>query len=70
MSARSAENLALMLQAVAGHDPTMSQRAVPNYRAGLDGRIERLRLAVAVEGLDTEIDADFATAATRCCFGR
>ncbi|MEK0082796.1 amidase [Benzoatithermus flavus] len=59
--ARSAEDLALLLQAIAGHDPndpTTSARPVPDYRAGLGEAVRGLRLAVAAEGVETEIDPE------------
>ncbi len=43
------EDCAIMLQAIAGHDPkdpTSSKRSVPDYRAGLTGDIRGLRLGV------------------------
>ncbi|MGD9510799.1 MAG: amidase, partial [Geminicoccaceae bacterium] len=46
--ARSAEDTALLLQVIAGHDPkdpTTSTRPVPNYLAGLHRGVSGLRLA-------------------------
>ena len=66
--ARSPADLALMLQAIAGHDPTdatTSRRAVPDYRAGLDAGVQGLHLAVVAEGLDVQIDAGIAAAVDR-----
>jgi aspartyl-tRNA(Asn)/glutamyl-tRNA(Gln) amidotransferase subunit A len=63
--ARSAEDLALLLQTIAGrdgNDPTTSGRPVPDYRAGLGRSVRGLRLAVAGEGMDTEIDAEILAA--------
>ena len=43
------EDCAIMLQAIAGHDPrdpTSSNRPLPDYRAGLSGDIRGLRLGV------------------------
>jgi aspartyl-tRNA(Asn)/glutamyl-tRNA(Gln) amidotransferase subunit A len=63
--ARSAEDTALLLQAVAGHDPqdpTTSTRPVPDYLAGLGRGVEGLRLAVAEAGLDTLLEAEVAIA--------
>ncbi len=63
--ARSAEDTALLLQAIAGHDPqdpTTSTRPVPDYRAGLDRGVAGLRLAVAEGGLDTPLEAEVAIA--------
>src|SRR5215469_7650908 len=45
----SIEDCAIMLQAIAGHDPrdpASADRAVPNYRAGLCGNIKGLRIGV------------------------
>lgn len=52
--ARSADDLALLLEAIAGHDPadpTTSRRPVPSYRAELGREVKGLRLAVA-DGLE------------------
>jgi aspartyl-tRNA(Asn)/glutamyl-tRNA(Gln) amidotransferase subunit A len=43
------EDCAIMLQSIAGHDPAdpaSAHRAVPDYRAGLTGSIEGLRIGV------------------------
>jgi aspartyl-tRNA(Asn)/glutamyl-tRNA(Gln) amidotransferase subunit A len=61
--ARSAEDLALLLQAIAGHDakdPTTSARPVPDYWAALSRSPRGLRLVVGAAGLDTEVDAEIA----------
>ena len=66
--ARSPEDLALMLQAIAGRDhddPTTSGRAVPDYRAGLDLGLRGLRLAVAAEDPHAPVDGDIAAAIER-----
>jgi aspartyl-tRNA(Asn)/glutamyl-tRNA(Gln) amidotransferase subunit A len=63
--AHSAEDLALLLQLLAGRDPddpTSSGRPVPDYRAGLGGGVRGLRLAVAAEGLGVPVDASVAGA--------
>lgn len=47
--ARTAEDCALLLQAMAGHDPgdpTSSERAVPDYSAALTGEVSGLRIGV------------------------
>ena len=47
--ARSVEDAALVLGAIAGHDgkdETTAQRTVPNYAANLDGRVDRLRAGI------------------------
>ena len=45
----SVEDCAIMLQAIAGHDPrdpASADRPVPDYRAGLTGSIKGLRIGV------------------------
>jgi aspartyl-tRNA(Asn)/glutamyl-tRNA(Gln) amidotransferase subunit A len=66
--ARSAEDVALMLQAIAGADPadpTTSARPVPDYAASSAGPLHRLRVAVAERGLDSEIEPEVAAALAR-----
>jgi aspartyl-tRNA(Asn)/glutamyl-tRNA(Gln) amidotransferase subunit A len=61
--ARSAEDCALMLGAIAGHDPgdpTTSRRPVPDYRAGLGRGLAGVRIARAEEGVGLEVDAEVA----------
>lgn len=61
--ARSAEDLALLLQAIAGYDagdPTTSGRPVPDYRTALGRSPRGLKLVVAAAGLDTEVDPEIA----------
>jgi aspartyl-tRNA(Asn)/glutamyl-tRNA(Gln) amidotransferase subunit A len=51
---RTAEDCALTLQAIAGHDskdPHSAIRPVPDYRAGLSGGVKGLRIAIVKEGL-------------------
>jgi aspartyl-tRNA(Asn)/glutamyl-tRNA(Gln) amidotransferase subunit A len=63
--ARSAEDLALLLQVIAGRDPddpTSSGRSVPDYRAGLGRGLRGLRFAVAAQGLGVTVDASVAAA--------
>jgi aspartyl-tRNA(Asn)/glutamyl-tRNA(Gln) amidotransferase subunit A len=69
--ARTVEDTALLLQAIAGvdpHDPSTASQAVPDYRAALEGGIDGVRLGVAPGWLhefgtiDTEILAAFETA--------
>jgi aspartyl-tRNA(Asn)/glutamyl-tRNA(Gln) amidotransferase subunit A len=57
--ARSAEDLALLLGVIAGrdpNDPTTSLRPVPDFRQSLGRSVRGLRVALAGEGMDTEID--------------
>jgi len=61
---RSAEDVALLLQAIAGHDPldtTSANVPVPDYAASLDKPLEGLTLGVVREhfgeGLDGQIEA-------------
>ena len=61
--ARSAEDMALMLQVIAGpdaDDPTTSGRQVKDYRASLRRGARGLRLAVAHGPPDTPVDAEVA----------
>jgi aspartyl-tRNA(Asn)/glutamyl-tRNA(Gln) amidotransferase subunit A len=63
--ARSAEDLALLLGVIAGRDeddPTTSLRPVPDYRTELGRSVRGLRLAVAGEGVETEIDPEVQAA--------
>jgi aspartyl-tRNA(Asn)/glutamyl-tRNA(Gln) amidotransferase subunit A len=60
--ARSVEDAAITLQAIAGHDPqdsTSSPEPVPDYRAALTGDIAGMKLGVAdeysVEGMETGV---------------
>ena len=58
--ARSAEDCALMLQAMAGYDsrdPTTSAEPVPDYTAGLNDGVKSMRIAVVeemVEGIEDD----------------
>ena len=66
--ARTPEDLALMLQAIAGYDPddpTTSRREVPSYAAGLDRSLVGLRLAVAIEDPHAPVDGEIASAMQR-----
>ncbi len=57
---RDVRDSALLLQAIAGHDPRDSTGAnveVPDYLSELDGGVEGLRVGVVTELMDERIDA-------------
>jgi aspartyl-tRNA(Asn)/glutamyl-tRNA(Gln) amidotransferase subunit A len=61
--ARDVADAALVLQAIAGHDPrdsTASQRPVPSFAAALDGGVRGLRLGLPkeyfVEGMQPDVE--------------
>jgi aspartyl-tRNA(Asn)/glutamyl-tRNA(Gln) amidotransferase subunit A len=57
---RDVRDSALLLQAIAGHDPRDSTSAnveVPDYLSELDGGVEGLRVGVVAELMDERIDA-------------
>jgi aspartyl-tRNA(Asn)/glutamyl-tRNA(Gln) amidotransferase subunit A len=57
---RDVRDAALLLGAIAGHDPNDSTSAnveVPDYLEGLDGGVEGLRVGVVTELMDERIDA-------------
>jgi aspartyl-tRNA(Asn)/glutamyl-tRNA(Gln) amidotransferase subunit A len=61
---RSAKDIALVLQAIAGFDPrdsTSADVAVPNYLDGIEGGVRGMKLGLPseyfVEGLNPEVDA-------------
>ncbi|MGZ8249422.1 Asp-tRNA(Asn)/Glu-tRNA(Gln) amidotransferase subunit GatA [Methylomagnum sp.] len=61
--ARTAEDCALMLQAMAGFDPkdsTSLDRPVPDYSAGLNNSLEGLRIGLPKEFFGEGLDADIA----------
>ena len=61
--ARSAEDVALVMQAIAGpdpDDPTTSARPVPDYAAMMRSGVGGIRLAVADAGLANDVDAEVA----------
>jgi aspartyl-tRNA(Asn)/glutamyl-tRNA(Gln) amidotransferase subunit A len=62
--ARTVEDLALVLQAIAGHDPAdpaSAHRAVPDYAGGLGGTLRGLRVGVPRHFVFGAIDAEVAT---------
>lgn len=62
---RSAEDAALLLAVIAGHDPrdpTTSMRPVPDWRQSFRSDLRGLRIAALVEGLEAEPDAEVAAA--------
>src|SRR5206468_13083523 len=70
--ARSVEDAAILLEAIAGQDPLDSTSApvpVPNYRAGLGGDLRGTRIGVAqeygVSGMEAGVESAVA-AAVRC----
>jgi aspartyl-tRNA(Asn)/glutamyl-tRNA(Gln) amidotransferase subunit A len=61
--ARSAEDCALLLEAIAGHvsgDPSTVAAAVRSYAAELEGSLAGLRVGVVSERFETGIDPDVA----------
>ncbi|HEY7036318.1 MAG TPA: Asp-tRNA(Asn)/Glu-tRNA(Gln) amidotransferase subunit GatA [Thermomicrobiales bacterium] len=73
--ARSVEDAAIVLAAIAGHDPldaTSAPVPVPNYRAGLGGDLRGTRIGVAqeytVSGMEAGVEAVVA-AAVKCLEG-
>jgi aspartyl-tRNA(Asn)/glutamyl-tRNA(Gln) amidotransferase subunit A len=57
---RDVRDAALLLQAIAGHDPRDSTSAnveVPDYLSGLEGGVEGLRVGVVTELMDERIEA-------------
>jgi aspartyl-tRNA(Asn)/glutamyl-tRNA(Gln) amidotransferase subunit A len=63
---KDVEDTALLLQAIAGHDPrdsTSIDLPVPDYLAGLKDGIKGLKVGLAQEHFPTGLDAEVATAA-------
>jgi aspartyl-tRNA(Asn)/glutamyl-tRNA(Gln) amidotransferase subunit A len=67
--ARTVEDAALLLQAIAGpdpNDPTSADRPVPDYPASLTGDVRGLRVGVpdrnVLSGLDKDVEASFQAA--------
>jgi len=60
----TAEDCAIMLQVMAGHDPAdpaSADRAVPNYRAALSGDVKGLRIGLIRHFYESDNPADEAT---------
>lgn len=60
----TAEDCAIMLQAMAGHDPAdpaSANRPVPDYRAALSGEVRGLRIGLISHFYDTDNPANEAT---------
>ncbi len=69
---RDVRDSALLLQAIAGHDPRDSTSAnveVPDYLAGLEGGVEGLRVGVVSELMDERIDAGVREVTSRVAAG-
>ncbi|MEJ7840159.1 MAG: Asp-tRNA(Asn)/Glu-tRNA(Gln) amidotransferase subunit GatA [Rubrobacter sp.] len=69
---RDVRDSALLLQAIAGHDPRDSTSAnveVPDYVAGLEGGVEGLRVGVVTELMDERIDAGVREVTSRVARG-
>ena len=63
---KDVEDAALLLQAIAGHDPrdsTSSTEPVPDYRAALNGDVRGLKVGLAREHFPAALDAEVAAAA-------
>ncbi len=66
--AASAEDVAIVLEAIAGHDPkdaTSSRRAVPAYSKALDTDLRKLRVGVPRSATNTGVDPDVAASFSR-----
>src|SRR5207245_4070012 len=60
----TAEDCAIMLQAMAGHDPAdpgSANRAIPDYRAALNGAVRGLRIGLVRHFYERDHEADAAT---------
>ena len=66
--ARSAEDCAFMLQALAGHDPAdpaSAREPVPDYLAGLEGGVKGLRVGVVRDYFFEQVEAETVAAFER-----
>ncbi|MDI9461769.1 MAG: Asp-tRNA(Asn)/Glu-tRNA(Gln) amidotransferase subunit GatA [Saccharofermentanales bacterium] len=62
---RSLADNALVLSAIAGHDPqdaVSADRATPDFSAGLDKGVKDLRIGLTPDYLETKVTADFKAA--------
>ena len=69
---RDVRDSALLLQAIAGHDPRDSTSAnveVPDYLSGLEGGVEGLRVGLVTELMDERIDAGVREVTSRVAEG-
>ncbi|MGH3146008.1 MAG: Asp-tRNA(Asn)/Glu-tRNA(Gln) amidotransferase subunit GatA [Rubrobacter sp.] len=69
---RDVRDAALLLQAIAGHDPADSTSAiveVPDYLSGLEGGVEGLRVGMVTELMDERIDAGVREVTSRVAEG-
>jgi aspartyl-tRNA(Asn)/glutamyl-tRNA(Gln) amidotransferase subunit A len=69
---RDVRDSAMLLQAIAGHDPRDSTSAnveVPDYLAGLDGGVGGLRVGVVTELMDERIDSGVREVTSRVAAG-
>src|ERR687893_3148806 len=69
---RDVRDSALLLQAIAGHDPCDSTSAnveVPDYLTGLEDGVEGLRVGVVTELMDERIDAGVREVTSRVAVG-
>jgi aspartyl-tRNA(Asn)/glutamyl-tRNA(Gln) amidotransferase subunit A len=65
---RSAEDAAILLQAMAGfdqRDSTSAEQPVPDYRAGLEDSLEGVRIGLPKEYFDAGLDAGVAASVQR-----
>ena len=63
--ARTVEDAAIVLEAIAGrdpHDPTTSRRPVPSYRAALTGDVREVRVGVVRQWMETSMEPEVRAA--------